>query len=49
KALLGAPDHFAIAAVVALGYPVRQPKRLTRAEVRSFTTVDRVDGTPFPA
>ncbi len=47
KELLGAPAHLAVAAVVALGYPVRQPKRLTREPVESFTSVDRVDGRPF--
>ena len=45
--LLGAPDHMAVASVIALGYPVRQPRRLTRGAVESFTTVDRVDGTAF--
>jgi nitroreductase len=47
KELLGAPEHLAVAAVVALGYPVRQPTRLTRDPVDSFTTVDRVDGPAF--
>jgi nitroreductase len=47
KELLGAPEHLAVAAVVALGYPVRQPTRLTRGAVESFTTVDRVDGPAF--
>ena len=28
KALLGAPDELALAAVIALGHPVRQPRRL---------------------
>ncbi len=45
--LLGAPDSWALAAVLALGHPVRQPRRLARRPVRSFATVDRVDGTPF--
>lgn len=48
KALLGVPDHFAIAAVIALGYPTRQPTRLTRQPVEGFTTVDRFDGPAFP-
>ena len=48
KALLGAPEELALAAVVALGHPVRQPRRLTRAPVPAFTTVDSVGGTPFP-
>jgi nitroreductase len=47
KALLHAPDETAIAAVIALGYPVRQVKRLTRAPVEDFTFVDRYDGEPF--
>jgi nitroreductase len=49
KALLGAPDELALAAVVALGHPVRQPRRLTRAPVESFATYDRVDGPPVVA
>jgi nitroreductase len=45
--LLGAPDHTAIAAVIALGYPVREFTRLTRQPVESFATVDRYDGSAF--
>jgi len=44
KRLLGAPDQWALAAGIALGHPVRQPRRLRRAPVSSFATVDRVDG-----
>lgn len=44
NALLGGTDPLALAAVIALGYPVRQPRRLRRAPVESFATVDRVDG-----
>jgi len=47
KALLGAPDELAVAAVLALGHPVHQPTRLTRDPVEAFTTVDRVDGPAF--
>jgi nitroreductase len=47
KALLDAPEQYALAAVVALGYPVKQPRRLTRAAVESFTTVDSIAGPPF--
>ncbi|MCX2932906.1 nitroreductase family protein [Mycobacterium sp. CVI_P3] len=47
KRLLGAQDPLVLAAVIALGHPVRQPRRLTRQPVSSFTTVDRVDGAPF--
>src|ERR1700722_12025438 len=44
KALLGAPDPLALAAVIALGYPVRQPRRLRRQPVSSFATVDAIGG-----
>lgn len=44
KSLLGAPDHCALAAVIALGHPVRAARRLRRAPVASFTTVDSIDG-----
>jgi nitroreductase len=49
KAALGAADHdhLAIAAVVALGHPQHQPRRLQRVPVGYFTTVDRVDGPPL--
>ncbi|HEX6417631.1 MAG TPA: nitroreductase family protein [Acidimicrobiales bacterium] len=47
KALLGAPDELAVATVMALGHPVRQPRRLTRAPVEQWATVDRVGGAPF--
>ena len=47
KALLGAPDELALAAVIALGHPVHQPRRLRRAPVADWAIVDRVDGAPF--
>lgn len=47
KAVLGVPEEFAVAAVLALGRPVRQPRRLTRDPVESFTTIDRFDGAAF--
>jgi len=47
KKLLGAPDHMALGAVIALGHPVHQPRRLRRAAVAEFTHVDRLDGRPF--
>jgi nitroreductase len=47
KTLLGAPDHFALAAVLALGWPEKQVTRLTRQPVSAFTTIDRVTGTAF--
>jgi len=45
--LVAAPPDTAVAALVALGEPATQVTRLRRAEVSSFTTVDRMDGAPF--
>ena len=47
KAILGAADPLALAAVIALGYPVRRPRRLRREPVSSFVTVDSIDGPVF--
>jgi len=47
KAILGAPDHMALAAVIALGYPVRAPRGLRRQPVSSFASVDSIDGPEF--
>lgn len=47
KALFGAPDPLVLAAGIALGHPVRAPRRLTRGAVGSFATVDSLDGPPF--
>jgi nitroreductase len=47
KAILGAPDPMALAAVIALGYPVRQPRGLRRQPVSTFATVDSIDGPTF--
>lgn len=44
KELLRVPDEFAVAAVLAMGYPVSRPTRLRRAPVESFATVDTFDG-----
>ena len=49
QALLGAPDELAVAAVLALGHPVDPARRLRRAPVGRFATVDRVDGPAFDA
>lgn len=49
KALFDAPDELAVAAVIALGKPVKQPRRLTRASVDQFTTVDSLAGPAFPS
>lgn len=45
--LLGVPSHFAIASVIALGYPVKEYTKLKRRSVAEFTTVDRFDGPTF--
>lgn len=45
--LLGVPDTFALAAVVPLGKPVKQPTRLTRRPVEEFVTRERYDGEPL--
>ncbi len=45
--LLHAPDGYALAAVIVLGHPRQQPRRLTRRPVEDFTTIDRVDGPAF--
>lgn len=46
RELLHVPDEFALAAVLALGYPVKRPKNLRRDPVESFATVDAFDGPP---
>ena len=49
RALLGVPDEFVVAALLALGHPVHQARRLRRAPVAEFTTRDRFDGPAFGA
>jgi len=46
---LGLPEHHALATTIFLGHPVRQPTKLNRAPVESFTTHDRFDGPVFDA
>jgi nitroreductase len=46
-ALLGAPEGWALAAVIALGEPVHQPNRLRRDRLADFTTVDSFTGEPL--
>ena len=48
KALLGVPEEFAVAALLALGRPRHQPTKLTRKPVDDFTTVDTFDGPSLP-
>ena len=47
KQLLGIPEHYAVAAVVPLGRPVKQPTRLRRQPVEEFVSWERFDGAPF--
>ena len=49
KQLLGVPDEYAVAALLALGHPRAQPRQLRRAAVADFTTIDRFDGPPLRA
>jgi nitroreductase len=46
KSLLGAGAGEALAALIALGHPVRQPRRLTRTPVSEFATIDTRVGPP---
>jgi nitroreductase len=45
--ILRLPDDFAVAAVMALGYPQRAITRLKRRAVCEFAIVDAFDGIPF--
>jgi nitroreductase len=49
KELLHVPDHSCLAAVLALGHPVKRLTKLTRQPVEAFTTVDHYDGPAFDA
>jgi nitroreductase len=44
--LLGIPDRFAVAAVVPLGKPAHQVKKLTRKPLQDIVTYNRFDGPP---
>jgi nitroreductase len=48
KELLGIPDPYAVAAVVPLGKPVKQLRKLTRAEVGELTHLEHWEGGPLP-
>lgn len=49
KQLLGLPDGWAVAALLAIGHPMRQVAKLRRAPVERLASVDRFDGPPFRA
>ena len=44
RELLGVPDPFAVASLVALGVPARSVRALRRRPVSDFASVDRFDG-----
>lgn len=45
--LLSVPDTHTVAAVLALGHPVRPVSKLRRGAVDEFATIDRFDGRPL--
>jgi nitroreductase len=45
--ILDLPANYAVASVVALGYPQRRHTKLTRKSVSEFTTIDTFGGAPF--
>lgn len=47
KELLGIPERYAVASLVAIGHPVHAATKLRRGSVEEFTTVDRFDGEAF--
>jgi len=47
KALLGIPEHMAVAALIPMGRPVKQLTRLKRKPVEDFTMLERWDGSPL--
>lgn len=47
KKLLGIPDDYAVAALLPIGKPVKQVKKLTRKAVPEIATRERFDGEPF--
>lgn len=49
KQLLGIPEPFAVAAVVPLGKPVKQLKRLNRVSVEELTHLEHWNGGPLQA
>jgi nitroreductase len=49
KELLGIPEPYAVAAVVPLGKPVKQVRRLTRVGVEEMTRLEHWQGGPLRA
>lgn len=49
RALLGVPEHMAVATLIPLGRPVKQLTRLRRQPVESFAMHERWEGPPLAA
>ncbi|MAT84719.1 MAG: nitroreductase [Gammaproteobacteria bacterium] len=47
KALLGIPDHLAVASLIPMGRPVKQLTRLKRRPVEEFAMLERWGGPPL--
>jgi len=47
RRVLGVPDSYAVAALVALGHPLQRHTKLKRRAVEEFTVRDSFDGVPF--
>ena len=47
KELLGIPEYVAVAAIIPMGVPVKQLRKLTRKPVAEIVTRERWDGAPF--
>ena len=47
RELLGIPEQYAVACVVPLGRPAKQPTKLRRQPVEEFVTRERFDGPAF--
>ena len=47
KPILGLPDHYAIAAFLPIGKPVKQLTTLKRGDVSGFASIDTFDGETF--
>lgn len=47
QALLGIPEHMAVAALIPMGRPVKQLTRLKRKPVEAFAMLERWDGRPL--
>jgi len=45
--ILGLPEHYAVAAMLPIGVPVKQLTKLRRNPVEEFVTIDSFDGPAF--